>query len=1016
MLVISDLHFNIESDNSFIFEKIEALSSAVNAAIGRKEKHLIVVVNGDIANQGKQEEFDLAQEFFESFEAEMLNHNSEIVISYIFIPGNHDCDFTVYSDDERKQLAEYTKENKLLDHIQEYLKKLGNFKKFSEKFKINTKINSFDFFTKYSFTDGGHPIYIIAYNSVIAFDHNYKYDRQIIDSTSIKDNIGKLDDGITLTFSHYPMEWFERENNDFLDYLEKNSNLIFMAHEHKSRIEKIIRGDGIEFEKIGGLSFSEQGHTEISGFDIFQIDSETTANSLQEFSYDGAIYTKRFSKDNARIKNTFKAIKAFVTINDVKYNSFLNEGFVLRNYSDYKFGDYFTLPVIDLHIQSEDDKTFSNYCTLDFFNPYDNDKTTLFTFKNSFGKTTLLKYFFKKFYTEGYVPVYIEINKKNKTTERITKAIDDSIKHFYDDQYEKIIQNPGKIILLIDQISEMKEMIHNVIEMCMNKGYKKIIATFDEKQYVFNTVRRDTNIIEYFEVMKFGHAQKYELIEKWVDKHNDYFDEIQKEHRIHLIQDCMEKADMNTGFISTPELVLIFLDAYENDEAENMVLNASRGFFYNYLFNKYIIMISTCSKIEMPFIRKLLEALAYRNFKSPDVQWKDFCREFIHNNLVEDEEFYNSIREIRKCMIDLKLIEDDVIGKFELSNKQFQSFFVASYYTKNMERLNEEILSMCDDIYDEEVSSVILFIVHLTKNLKIINKISSIADKLFANIKEIEFNDDISVINVLIEGVGNPIDYGDIKKQNRNLNKRLDYLENELAKKTPRQRKKEKTLYEKSVLASFRIREVINEILLQMLDREETELLIISNLKMGLRSISEYLKLFDEYWHEVDMHLSELDEDDIYELNDFTFGAVISFLSLILYVSDNLVPIKYYKFLIEYIKNEYPNNTGVMLRSLLQLWSSRKSNSTDVFDLLINFRNKMRNEKNYVCVAIINAAIGREINYIGLSVNKKLKLLEKSEAHELSKLEKDPQKHLQQTAENRKTRLGFIKKSRKPIK
>ena len=1012
MLVVSDIHFNIDIDNAFIFNKLKPFSTAVYSAMGRKDNHLIIIVNGDVAYHGKKEEFDFAYSFFISFEEEMMKFNKDMTFSYVFSPGNHDCDFSKYSEAQRKKLSFYASNNKLLDNISEYLIKLDNFYSFAEKFPSLAKTNTFDFFAKHSFTNGGHPIYVIAYNSVIAYDYKYKYDRQIIDSTSIKENIGKLDDGIVLTFSHYPTEWFEREKNDFLEYIEKNSHLIFMGHEHKSRVEKITRGDGKEFDRIGGLSFSTEKQSETSGFGFLQLDSETTANSYQEFIFDGSIYVRKPNKLNSRVKNTFKPTGAFVTIDDAKYKDFLNSGFVLHDELGYKFSNYFTFPVIDLHVQKTDEDDLSNYATLDLFNPYDNDSAIIFRFKNSYGKTTMLKYFFQKFYNEGYIPLYIEIDKKNKTTERFLKAIEESIKHFYGEQYEKVLQNPQKIIILVDQISEFKEIASKIIDIGLERGYKKIIATFDERQCMYSTINWDYSLVDSYEVMKFGHAQKYELIEKWVDAHNKDFDDLQKQHKIHNIKKCMEKADMNSGFISTPELAIIFLDAYENDESENMVMNASRGFFYNYLFNKYIIKTSTCSKVDMPFIRTFIQALAYRNFKHPDKSWKDFCREFIHNNMMEDEEFYKNVAEIKKCMLSLKLIDDDVIGRFDFSSKQFQSFFVASYYKDNMDKLSEEIQSICSEIYDDETRNVILFLVHLTKNISIINKISDMADELFKDNCEVEFNEDIEVINVFISGVGGPVDYGDIKKQNINLSKRLDYIENELAKKTPKQLKKEKSMYEKKILASFSIREVINEILVQMLDRGETEMLVKANLRLALRTITEYIKVFDDYLHQVDSHIDEFDDEDLYQFNDITFEAVINFLSLVLYLSDNLAPLKNNKFLSDYIKQEYNNNAGTMLRSLLDLYASRKRNTPDMFDLLIRFRNKMRAEKNYACVALLNASINREINYIGLSPDKKMRLLEKSEAKELSKHETEPIAYLKQKEENKQKRLGFIKKSR----
>ena len=182
--ILSDIHYSLEDKNSkVILDRATKLGSAVYSALNRSTMSLLIVVNGDIADQGNEKEFDQMSNFFEILNNYLHSKMPELSIKYIVTPGNHDCNFSVYNSvDERKNLiSKMNDQDFFLKHKEEYEKKLSNFKQFKNSISILDATIDDTFFSTYKINNNGHLINILAFNSVIYFDHVYNIDRMIID-------------------------------------------------------------------------------------------------------------------------------------------------------------------------------------------------------------------------------------------------------------------------------------------------------------------------------------------------------------------------------------------------------------------------------------------------------------------------------------------------------------------------------------------------------------------------------------------------------------------------------------------------------------------------------------------------------------------------------------------------------------------------------------------------------------------------------------------------------------------
>lgn len=629
-LILSDIHYSISSKGSkMIMDRAKKMANAVYGLLNKDINKLIVVVNGDIANEGLKAEFTEMQSFFSLFEDELYSKASTLEIKYIFIPGNHDCDFRVYNEDQRKTMIQRLNSSDFDIYLtDDYRLKLENFFNFIGNYESLEIIGSSEYYTKYKVNNTGHNIDLLTFNSIMFFDYTYNRDRMIIDD-SVLEQADLTDDSIIISFTHYPLEWYKREDTDFHNNLLKKSDLVFMSHEHKLNRQIIIAKNGHQTFDFRLPAFFDKHDSMKSGFLFLKIDEITSVFSIKEYYLTNGIYIKDVNDLQTNIKRTLRPNGALIPIDQDQYDFFMKSDFILINYSLKCIDDLFVSPMIGIPYIDENDKDYYEYFEIEQFNPYENDKSTFFIFTDSFGKTTLLKHLFRDIFHTGYIPIYVSIDSNNNTIERIERSIETFIKLYFQN-YDLVMQNKDHIILLIDQISFLKHNTINIIDALKNRGYYKIISTFDEKEHRFDSIDWNYSDIERYTVFKFGHKQKYDLIEKWVEisKFKD-LDIAEKNQKIASIKELIDKSDRRLNFINTPSMILIFLDAYEDNRSDTLLINGSKGVFYKFLFNKYIYNIATNSSVELPFVERFLQYYAYYRFKQPNLSFTDFSNIFI---------------------------------------------------------------------------------------------------------------------------------------------------------------------------------------------------------------------------------------------------------------------------------------------------------------------------------------------------------------------------------------------------
>lgn len=90
-LHLSDIH--IKTSNDPILKQASNIASATST-LWCSCDNFIVIVTGDAAYSGAVQEYQWAESFFTELRSELVRKLKTNEIHYIFIPGNHDCDFS----------------------------------------------------------------------------------------------------------------------------------------------------------------------------------------------------------------------------------------------------------------------------------------------------------------------------------------------------------------------------------------------------------------------------------------------------------------------------------------------------------------------------------------------------------------------------------------------------------------------------------------------------------------------------------------------------------------------------------------------------------------------------------------------------------------------------------------------------------------------------------------------------------------------------------------------------------
>lgn len=328
LLHLSDIHIRTAGDIVLtrvpkIVDAVKNLDPSVNFAV--------CVLSGDVTYSGSEEEFLAAMTFVSELKNGLEQHLPQGgTVSFIAVPGNHDCDFSeasvareVLLDAIRKapeRLADKSFADICLAPQRRFFQFLGAIDKAQA---ISSATSDPRLYCEYRIEHGGAVISFICCNTAALSQLHEQPGSLIFPPEMIPAHREPVD--VSVGVLHHPHNWLQPAiARKFRDRLESVTDFVLTGHEHS--LDK-RRGGGGENENtyLEGGVLQESGDPARSEFYALLIDTADKKQRLVGFSWKDKAYEptncedptqyhlwEDFTQNRFRLRDTFQLQPRFI--------------------------------------------------------------------------------------------------------------------------------------------------------------------------------------------------------------------------------------------------------------------------------------------------------------------------------------------------------------------------------------------------------------------------------------------------------------------------------------------------------------------------------------------------------------------------------------------------------------------------------------------------------------------------------------------------------------------------------
>lgn len=606
-----------------------------------------------------------------------------------------------------------------------------------------------------------------------------------------------------------------------------------------------------------------------------------------------------------------------VSINNIKLNiDFINKindiGFKIThpNKEYLSLSDIFIYPAIEKY-DEEDSKYISSEKLL--LDKTEYNKCLIFGDDIS-GKTSLA-FTFQKQLNDDNVVLYInadeikssdELKFENLLIRKFEEQYSNS--KSYIDFFKDLLKNQkNNVTLIIDdydlinikkyesQIDFLKFINDNFINVIIFANKRIEIELMARSEFI--ELLSDFKI---FRLKQLGYLLRDNLIEKWINLDDN--DDLSESELIEKKDNVSNIINITVGssFIPTYPVYILTMLQFVDDASKLKIQSSSYAELYGYLINKALFNVNTRPE-ELDLLHTYLSNLAFYLFKNRKRNLTDEEILNFYNEYSENMDISKKFDNVHSLLIKSKILRvNDGIYQFNHSYSYY--FFTAKYLADNINKheIIIDIDNIIDKLYTNEFANIIIFLIHHSKDLHIINKILEQGKKIFEGSELYTILPEQTIkINGLIQE--------EIKlslKDEKPSNYRKKELEekDKIDSKSKNDKTKENIknderfdLFENLNL-SFKLIEIQGQILKNYFGslNGEKKLEILSSIyNLGFRSLNMLLKDFENFQDALLKEISEkISEKKIYSEGDiikvinkilFTFngGLVMTFIKKI---------------------------------------------------------------------------------------------------------------------------------------
>lgn len=446
-LHLSDLHLQ---DRAGIHPaKIQGVVKSL--AIYKPFDGIVVILSGDIAAKGEQNQYKLAATFLGRLTAELkdLYLVNEKNIKVLIVPGNHDVDREGKAQLLSEQIRNFSEEQRDRQ-LRFQLNQMRNYLKFSDK--------------NGCFTFGDFSSELMA-RKILHFSSGYRIEANLINTAPFScgqdDGLHYLpeeviqlltrpsDADMSIIVMHHSPDWFGFEQRKELEkVIAQRCSVAFYGHEHLPGAQHISYDNGCRLIKQAGGAWWQRSAPLMSDYYAALFDSVSWKYSLSKFSWDA-----NTSAFNDTLQNTYTLMSKSLQGIDLIYQ----EDYIASVMADIKnsisrdISDYYVFLPLRFGTSKEYSRDKVIHRMEDLLSFTKKNKYVSIQGGSNSGKTTLLKMLFKEL-RKDFAVLYCGIDDiTGRSQENVLKELVQN--SFGDNTYSLFCQIPvEKKVILIDDL------------------------------------------------------------------------------------------------------------------------------------------------------------------------------------------------------------------------------------------------------------------------------------------------------------------------------------------------------------------------------------------------------------------------------------------------------------------------------------------------------------------------------------------------------------------------------------
>lgn len=761
ILHLSDIHIKNERDP--ILSKYEEIASATYRFLPEAES-LLIAVSGDIAFSGEPRQYNLAKDFISSI-LRSIKKEKDLEIRIIFVPGNHDCDFSLSSSVRESVLkiirseGEDVIDDEIIQQCCIVQKEYFDF----EKENTNVYETSYEdnLWKQYRIQFSKKIVILDCINMSWMSEKEEKYGETYFPLKKYKERIFDKSD-LRIVILHQPPNWIDQEQyHDLRSMVRKIGDIVLMGHEHHQSASEINNIHTSKNILIEGAAL--QGHDKKfeSGFNMIEINLDSNEYLPNLFEFDGSMYIcKKGNKEWSSFRELPNKFLGDFALQS-EFNNFLVDpgaNYCHSKKNKISLNDIFIYP--DLEKLDGNNKRDGEISSIQLIDTLEFGKGVLIKGDEKSGKTALFKTLFLNYHDSGLLPLYIDGEKiKNVSSKFLLKLSNTCIGKQYGNDKLEAWNNISKEqkILFIDGFdrSKVADKFRPKILEYFCKYFRTVIISadyfFDITEATSVELSKQLGSLTNYRIKPFGYKLRHELVKKWGRIGNDAsFGTKEIISHIDRTEKVFDSVLVNNLVPRVPFYLITILQSMASPSTSNLQSSTS-GHYYHYLITDALTR-SNIDPVELDEYFNYCSQLAWF-YKQSGNSELDYLVISKFNDVYSDQFFSVDCSNRLLILCNARIMKKR--GDIYTFCYQYQFYyFLTKFLSENLhenQEVEQLITRAAKHIYIKDNSNIILFLIHHTKEAFIIDEILENLKLLFSNRDPIRFEDDTQVLNDLVK-------------------------------------------------------------------------------------------------------------------------------------------------------------------------------------------------------------------------------------------------------------------------